>query len=166
MEHLINTYEELNTLGRPIGKMAQERMIALIAEAENLFIRPALTDDLWLKILDDNNAQTYNTLINGGTWADCRGSHMIMGLKKALAYFVYAQNLMAGDAQSTRYGMVIKNDEYSTPISDKERSQAYNNALEVGNIYLKECLRYAQAMRMFPCGSHHSGSGAVIIRKI
>lgn len=90
-----------------------------------------------------------------------------MGLRVALSYFVFAQNLMSGDIESTRFGSVIKNDDYSSRISSRERSDAYNNAMEVANAYLQECVAFCREVGLIKVvGKTKLAVGGVTIRKI
>ena len=163
--HLI-TPEVLRKKGRPIGKVSNEQLEAYIAEVEQMFIKPTLGDELFLALLFgnyDEEDMRYRILLDGGTYREeekvCGcvekpviedyeeediqpDTRQIMGLRAAISYFVYAQNIMTGDFQSTRYGMVVKENEYSSHLSSKDRSDAYNNALEVANNYLRECVAY------------------------
>ena len=90
-----------------------------------------------------------------------------MGLRVAISYYVYAQNVMSGDFESTRYGMVLKDSDYSSRMSSKERSDCYNNALEVANTYLKDCLRFCKVKGLVENKSLSSSrTGSIVIRKI
>lgn len=169
MEHIIGI-DEIKALGRPIGKVSTEKLMAYITEAEQLNIKPVLGDELFLKLLDDNeqNDEKVKILLNGGTYRDERDKlHSFLGLKVALSYFVYAQNLMSGDIESTRYGSMMKNGEFSTHISSKERSDAYNNSIDVANAYLKECVVYCKHTGLIKtAGKAQYNVGGITIRKI
>lgn len=169
MEHILQP-ADLRTLGRPIGKVAEEKLKAFITEAEQLHIKPILGDELFLKLLDDREQENNDivTLLNGGTYTDKRDKlHSFMGLKVALSYFVYAQNLMSGDIESTRFGSVMKNGDYSTHISSKERSDAYNNAIDVAKAYLTECVEYCRETGLIKSvGRTKYNVGGITIRKI
>lgn len=169
MEHILQP-TDLRTLGRPIGKVADDKLKAFITEAEQLHIKPILGDDLFLKLLDDREQGNHNivTLLNGGTYTDKRDKlHSFMGLKVALSYFVYAQNLMSGDIESTRFGSVMKSGDFSTHISSKERSDAYNNAIDVAKAYLKECVEYCKEIGLIKAaGRTKYNVGGITIRKI
>lgn len=168
MEHLI-TPAELTKTGRPIGQVDEEKLLAFITEAEQLNIKPTLGDALFLDILDKGETDPkYNTLLNGGTYTD-KGEtvHSFVGLRVAVSYFVYAQIVMSGDFQSTRYGMVLKDGDYSTRISSKERSDHYNNTLEVANHYLKECIAYCRSVGLITSRKKSTvATGGITIRKI
>lgn len=178
MKHLIRT-DELKTLGRPIGKVADEKLNAFISEAEQLHIKPILGDELFLSLLEEVDKEddsqknpVKQTLLNGGSYYTEKGTereaiHSFMGLKVALSYFVYAQNLMVGDIESTRFGSVIKNDDYSNRISSKERSDAYNNTLEVAKAYLNECVTYCKANGLIrAAGKPVANIGGITIKRI
>ena len=169
MEHILQP-ADLRTLGRPIGKVAEEKLKAFITEAEQLHIKPILGDELFLKLLDDREQENNDivTLLNGGTYTDKRDKlHSFMGLKVALSYFVYAQNLMSGDIESTRFGSVMKNGDYSTHISSKERSDAYNNAVDVAKAYLHECVSFCKEIGLIKAaGRTKYNVGGITIRKI
>lgn len=146
MQHLLTT-SEVVSLGRPIGKVEEAKLLAFITEAEQMNIKPNIGEKLFNRLLAEETPDgDLKTLLDGGTYTDADGEpYSFMGLKVTLSYFVYAQNLMSGDIQSTRYGSVFKQGDYSQGISSKERSDAYNNALEVANHYLAECLRFCRA---------------------
>lgn len=169
MRTIINV-EEAKRYGRPIGKVSPDKMQAFITEVENTIVRKEIGDTLYMRLVSDEELDDdYQFLLDGGVYDDnCGNSHILTGLKTAIAYFVYAQNVRAGDYESTRYGMVIKDDEYSTGISAKERDQIANSATAVAESYMSEVrdycrfkgIRYGNGQ-----GNKHITSGCVI-RKI
>lgn len=169
MEHL-TTADEVVKLGRPIGgKVDREKILAYIVEAEQMNIKPVLGDKLFLDILaHGEEKEEYQTLLNGGTYTSRDGGvYSFVGLKCCLAYFVFAKNVMMGDFQTTRFGVVLKEADFSSHISTKERSDCYNDTLEVANSYLRDCLRYCSHIGI-PTGNIGSqrASGGIKIRKI
>ncbi|MBR1527618.1 MAG: hypothetical protein IJ640_13355 [Prevotella sp.] len=178
IQHLLTTIE-LRKLGRPIGKVADEKLNAVISEAEQLHIKPILGDELFLDLLKEASLEdeeekdtTKQMLLNGGSYyinkdTDKEAIRSFMGLKVALSYFVYAQNLMVGDIESTRYGSVIKENDFSSRVSSKERSNAYNNTMEVANAYLKECVEYCKANGLIKsAGRPAVAIGGITIKRI
>lgn len=167
MEHLV-TPQEIVKLGRPIGQVSDDKLNAYITEAEQLYIKPILGTSLFLRLLSDDSDEKIHTLLEGGIYEDEKGeTQSLLGLKVTLSYFVYAQNVMSGDFQSTRFGMRLKEDNYSSGISSKERSDCYNNTLEIANSYLRECVSYCKSVGLIkrpgrPCTSF----GGITIRKI
>lgn len=168
--------------------MDSAQLEAYIEEVEQMFIKPSLGDELFLKLLFGNYNHEdirYKILLDGGLYGDdiadsvtlselsddttereTYGNRYLTGLKTAISYYVYAQNIMTGDYQSTRYGMVVKQNDYSNPLSSKERSDAYNNALEVANDYLRDCVAYGNQTGLIKSSRRAHGSGSVRIRKI
>lgn len=195
-EHLI-TVEALRKKGRPIGKVENAQLGAYIDEVEQMYVKPALGEVLFLTLLFnkyDEEDKRYALLLDGGMYGD-DGSlvpnsadgelmliedevidedepqieveqHYLTGLRTAISYYVYAQNVMTGDFQSTRYGMVVKDNDYSTHLSHKERSDAYNNALEVANNYLRECVTYCKNVGLIKTSHRVYNSGSFRIRRI
>jgi len=169
MRHLVEP-EELVLLGRPIGKgVSPDKLLAFITEAEQLYVKPALGDALFLDVLARGDTyEPYLLLLGGGVYeGDCGNRYELVGLKTAVAYYVYAQNVMSGDFNSTRYGMVLKDGDYSSHVSAKERSDHYNNTLEVANQYLRQCVEYCLRKGLMKRPSHNAATaGGITIRKI
>lgn len=167
MQHLLTTNEAIS-LGRPIGKIEEAKLLAFITECEQMNVKPAIGEKLFNNVLATPETEPYKTLLEGGVYEDSLGEQFsFMGLKVTMAYFVNAQNLMSGDIQSTRFGNVLKNGDYSTGISSKERSDAYNNTLEVANHYLNECVKYCRAKKLLGTAKGKSiATGGCTIRKI
>ena len=151
------------------GKIDDNKILAYITEVELMNIKPVLGDSLFIDLLDKGESnESYAKLLKGGSYTSSNGEiHTFAGLKVTIAYFVFAQNLMSGDFQATRFGTVFKEDDYSSHISSKERSDCYNNTLEVANYYLKECVRYCKSEGLMQ-SSKSSGisTGGLTIRKI
>lgn len=169
MEHII-TPEEVVKLGRPIGKVDDTKLLAYITEVEQMNIKPSLGDTLFLQLLEQGEENDlFKTLLNGGSYKDTIGQlKTFVGLKVTVSYFVYAQNVMSGDFHSTRYGMRLKEGDFSSGISSKERSDCYNNALEVAQHYLKECLAFCKANNLIRSARSRgvASTGGCTIRKI
>lgn len=167
MEHLV-TAQEITKLGRPIGKVDPDKLTAYITEAEQLYIKPILGTSLFLKLLTEEKYDKTQKLLDGGTYTDDNGDlQSFVGLKVTLSYYVYAQNVMSGDFQSTRFGMTIKSDDFSNHLSSKERSDCYNNSIEIANSYLRECVAYCKAVGLIARAGRPTASfGGITIRKI
>jgi hypothetical protein len=168
-QHLITT-DEIIKVGRPLGpNMAADRLLAYITEAEMMNIRPVLGDKLFHALLQDeeDSNEQYKTLLNGGTYTSGENVYSFVGLKTTIAYYVFAKNVMVGDFQPTRYGMVLKESDYSSHISTAERAACYNDTLEVANSYLQDCIYYCKRVGLISSGvGRTSASGGVKIKKI
>lgn len=179
MKNLI-TAEEVKNYGRPIGRMVDnDKLTAFITEAEQLHVKPIIGNALYLRLVrdlekpDEERDPLLVKLLDGGTYevAECgcdeEEEFFFEGLKVAISYFVYAQNVMSGDFESTRYGMVIKQDDYSSHLSDKNRSDNYNNVLDMANGYLQECVTYCKAVGLIKSVRKPTTNfGGVTIRRI
>ncbi len=178
MTHLIEL-AEIKKLGRPIGKIDNTKLEAFVTEAEQLNIKPVLGDKLFMELLaevekpeTEEKDEVKQMLLKGGSYTINEGREdetirSFVGLKVALSYFVYAQNLMVGDIESTRYGNVIKDGDYSSHVSSKARSDAYNNTIQVANAYLKECVLYCREKGLLKTvGKAVAAIGGLTIKKI
>lgn len=168
MKHLISP-SEVRELSRPC--YADDEIIQIcIEEAELLDIKSALGDTLFVRILQNRDTDNLGILIEGGSYYDrCGNKKMFAGLKKATAYYAYARVVKNGNAVQTRFGHVIKSDDYSEPSDLKNRLQAYNDAFSVADQYLKECLNYLIANKLlFPeyKGFGRIKNNRVIFKKI
>lgn len=168
MAHIINI-EEAKTLARPLI-MHDEKVEAFIQEVEQTQIKPAIGDLLFFDLQDPEKIETdlYSVLLSGGSFTDRSGQYRTFsGLKVATAYLVYVKTIMAGDVESTRYGFMQKDGQYSQHISTAQRSAAYNDAMEVAQCYLRECIDYCKNKGLIKNATRKGASYAgCVIRKI
>lgn len=170
MSNTLITIVEARTLARPL-LMHDEKVLPFIMEVEQTQIKPALGETLYRDLHDHDKVadKVYSDLLSGGEYNDCGGKyHSFSGLKVAIAYMVYVKTLMCGDVESTRFGFMQKDGQYSQHISTAQRSAAYNEAHEVAQCYLRECIEYCKEKGLIkPCDSHKAlVSAGCIIRKI
>ena len=177
--------EQVKSLGRPIGKMvAANKLNAFIKEAERLHIKPILGDSLYITLLDAISEETgelkddvdprLGILLNGGVYdsADYKKDsehekHLLDGLRVALSYFVYAEDVMCGDFESTRFGTVVSNNNFSTRISRVYRSDLYNNSIDKAKAFLDDCLTFCKISGLIKeQGKSKVNIGGCTIRKI
>lgn len=137
MEHLI-TNKEIGALARPVSRNIDDaRLLVCIEEAEQIDIKPTLGDALLLKILDNDEGK-YDELLAGSRYE----KGVFKGLKAVVAYYAYARLIRISDTNVTRYGIVSKDDEYSTRIGEHERNKQVADARNVADRYFSECLSY------------------------
>lgn len=179
MTHIL-TEEQLRKLGRPIGKKVDRtKLEAFITEAEQLHVKPIIGDALFLRILAELEKESVEDknillLLDGGNYnskdygkSDNNDIHCFMGLRESLSYYVYAKYVMSGDIESTRFGIGVKENEYSSHISDKSRSTLYNGIIEIAKGYLDECLTFCKISGLIRSeGRSRINIGGCTIKKI
>lgn len=170
MSKILITIEEAKSLARPL-LMHNEKIEPFIVEVEQTQIKPALGDSLFKDLHDDIKSldDPYSILLSGGEYTDsCGNFRSLSGLKVAIAYLVYVKTLMCGDVESTRFGFMQKDGQYSQHISTAQRSAAYNEAMEVAQCYLRECIEYCKAKGLIKrCSTNRvAQSAGCIIKKI
>lgn len=150
MKNLI-TYEEISRLARPC-MTDREMAEALIAEAQRVEIKPRLGDALYLKLMSEDLPESYSILLTGGEWQDrCGNSHLLTGVKTALAYYTLARITRDGNIQATTYAAVVKDDQYSTDPENSERRRQYRELFGQADSYMAEVLSYIlQNCKDFP----------------
>jgi len=164
--------------------VAKNKLDAFIKEAERLHIKPILGDELYLMLLDaisdeteeikEDTDERLKILLDGGVYDstdyECKfdkGKHLLDGIRVALSYFVYAEDVMCGDFESTRFGTVTSNNNFSTHISRNYRSDLYNNSIDKANAFLQDCVTFCKISGLIKeKGRSKVNIGGCTIRKI
>ena len=147
MQQYLITTEEVSNLSRDMSiHLDKSKIEAYIRESENIDIKDALGDALFLDV--KAYPDKYEMLLNGGEYnSECGTKRTFIGLKAALAYYTYSRIVKNGDGNVTRYGYVNKDSEYSFRLDIKEKVMAYNDTFSVADRYLKECVRYLNDLK-------------------
>ena len=142
MQQYLITTDEVSKLARTMSvHIDTEKIEAYIRESENIDLKSALGDALFLDVKE--HPENYSELLNGSSYTiECGGKRSFVGLKMTLAYYTYARIVKNGDGNVTRFGFVNKDNEYSSRSDFKEKLIAYNDAFFVADRYMKECVRY------------------------
>lgn len=149
MKNLI-TYEDISQLARPCST-DRDMAEAMIAEAQRVELKPRLGDALYLKLMEDEPEDRFDLLLNGGVWEDDCGNHLLTGVKTALAYYALARIIRDGNIQTTTYGAVVKDDQYSADAERTERQRQYRELFSQADTYMAETLTYlVKNCRAFP----------------
>lgn len=156
-KHLIEPHE-VEQYARPctVDEAIVERAIE---EAELLDIKPALGDSLFKRLQGENN----ELLMDGGEYESNGEVYTFAGLKRTLAYYAWARLINSATHHLTRFGYVVKSDDYSRSADLRERQQAVGDATAIANAYMHECLRYIEAnASAYP---EYHGGGVVTANK-
>lgn len=137
----IVTSSDVMLMCRPISTHYKpERIEMFIPEAELIDIKDQIGEQLYISLLDSGT--TYQELLDGGIYTVDEKKYIFKGLKSAISYFVYSRLIRNSDGQLTPYGYVNKDTDVSQKPELKERIAAANDAMEIGQAYLNECLQY------------------------
>lgn len=147
MNRQLITLQDINTLARPCTADA-DLADAFIAEAQRSDVRPRLGDAIYLQLATAGANTQVQFLRDGGTWTDSDGrQHLLIGVKTALAYYALARITRDGNIQATRYGAVVKDENYSAEAENAERNRQYRELFAQADDYMTECLEYIDAHR-------------------
>lgn len=114
-----------------------------INEAQEFDIRPNLGDRLFYDLLKNSVNTNYQDLLNGVseyTWQTY--AYRYPGLKAAICYFAYARYLPDSSFKNTDFGMVRKQNEYSTHPDTKYIQVQVNNSVSVAKGFLEQAITY------------------------
>lgn len=157
------TVDQFRELARPTSVHLDENEVnAYIRESEDKYIIPFLgyknfkaaaegIVSVWDETFDDTFSATL--LLDGGEWEDdkhgkCGCSDEVLvnycnGMRKALAYFVYARMIRADGSILTRSGAMRHNDDYANHDNDPKLNQ-YNDTMDMAERYISECMEYCK----------------------
>lgn len=114
-----------------------------VREAQNLDIKPKISDSILLNLLSEEN-DIYTLLLNGGVYTYNGQDWMFSGLKAALSYYTYAR-LVNNSFDLTRFGSVQKIDQYSQNTQDVQRKTLKLDAVTTADAYMYECVQFIKA---------------------
>ena len=145
-----------------------------INEAQEFDLRPILGDALYLDLLTDFEASpslaTYNELFNGCTYTYSGNTYQHDGLKAMLCYYAYARFLNNSNTNSTAFGVVIKNNNDSEPVSEKTLSRLVGQALNGAKIFENRTLDYLRRNSadypLYKCYAENKQTGGITITPV
>lgn len=151
------TVEQFRELARPTSiHLDEEAVQAYIRESEDAYIIPAISyrqfkgavecenNTPWDKSFDDTFAPVI--FLDGGEWTPEQGEdkglvQWCSGVRKALAYFVYARMQRADGNIISRAGAMRHREDRADHTDDTKLKQ-YNDAMDMAEKYLADCVRY------------------------
>jgi len=145
---MIITASDIRTV-RPVAANLSDsdRIDTYIAEAENLWVRPALGPAVYKAIEADRTA--YSALLSGGYYDS--DEKYCNGLTAAVAYLAYSRFIKNQGVNITAFGVVLKKSDYSEPVDEKTIARAANDAEKIGTQYLRECVEYLKYTEQLEC---------------
>lgn len=156
------TVEQFRALARPTSvHLDQDEVNAYIRECEDSNIIPAIGWERFKAAtgLGDWGSSvmanfTPDVFLDGGEYevknhCDCEGetkeTKYTSGIRKALAYFVYARLLRADGTIVSRAGGMRHRDGFSDHVKDVSSNNQYDDAMDMAQAYLTDALMYLKA---------------------
>lgn len=125
---------------------AAKKLVPYIVEAQQMDLKGLLGNAFYLAltkdILGSPALQLYSDLWNGAEWIFGNKSLRQEGLKTVLIHFTYARYVMNSNSEETAFGIVIKKEENSTPVSEKTILRKIDNANSQAFAYFKDVEKY------------------------
>lgn len=160
------TPEQFRLLARPVSIHVDNIEIQqFIRECEDMYIIPAVgwpnfrsatITDVWTEMFDGTFSP--KVFLDGGEYdagdgtCGCMGENTggvkyCNGLRKALAYYVYAKMLRNDGNILARAGAMQHNDQYAYHTNDASLKR-YNDTMDIAERYLGEAMEYANIHRL------------------
>jgi len=123
-KYLINR-EDLKRV-RPTAELDEARVQPYIKEAQQYDLRPFLNDALYYDFITkfedqgDPMYEDYKKLLNGTVYTYNGAPIYFPGIAYMLAYFTLARFVIGDPVHYTRFGIMHKLNEFSTPLSPDE----------------------------------------------
>ena len=121
-------------------------LLPFVQEAEEFDIVPFLGQELFNALKTDFEASpslaTYADLFNGSTYTYSDRSYTHQGIKAVLAYYSYARYVANSNTVSTKYGLVVKENEFSSPVSEKTLARRISQAQSGAAVYQERVRLY------------------------
>ena len=156
-KHLIDA-DDFQDLARPVSIHLDEAEVdAYIAECEDIYIIPAIGYGNFAKAVNSETFDdTFDDTFSASIWLDggefdaptdncgCKGveKSWCVGLRKTLAYYVYARMGRADGSIIARSGYMRHEDTYANHVPTEQKQ--YDDVMDVAEKYLAGCMKYAQ----------------------
>lgn len=132
MTRLIDINDILEYKPLSINTNEAKKISPFIQEAQEFDVSPFLGDAFYMAIEDDFNAspslQDFYDLFNGSTYTYSGKEYRHKGLKAVLVYYAYARYVANAHTNQTAFGVVQKNSDHSTAVSEKTIERLVNQA--------------------------------------
>ena len=141
------TLADIQTL-KPISANVNEvkQLNTYILEAQEFDLRPFLGDEFYLALIADfetsPSLSTYGDLFNGVDYVYNSDTYRNDGIKPMLIYYAYARYLNNAQSIITPNGIVSKENNNSTPVSEKTTARLVSQAMTGGKLYENRVLDY------------------------
>lgn len=183
MAHLL-TFDEWRDLTRMSSQHIDEEEVEIfIEECEDVLIVPALGVELYNALVAYANdsvvrwdeafvgfadgqflmsADNMKILLDGGQYqGDCGALKVTKGIRKTLAYYVYAKVARNDGAIVGRSGFLQHTDERAQRLDDKQKVNRYNDIMSIAESYLSGCLGFVMS-RLDGCAKKVRGKRTTI----
>jgi hypothetical protein len=137
-----------------------------VSEAQLLDIKSWLGDALFCELEDQATTPPYSVentaLLNGGKYTYLSQTYRFQGLKSAIIYYAFARFTNRTAFNYTAAGIVIKDSDLSTPITDKQMQRLETEARLTADAIKCEIITYLNRNHtLYPLwGNQGCGCGA------
>lgn len=119
-----------------------------VSEAQEFDIMPLISDAFFKEIIDqagtspESISALNQTLLNGGSYVYQTKTYLFQGLKAAIIYYAFARFTNRTPYNYTAAGIVQKDSDFSTPVSDKVVQRLETEARLMGDAIMEKTTQY------------------------
>lgn len=158
MELLINKSIVASKLQIAIG-YNDEEFKKYCREAQLFDFKKLVREEFFMDLITNKGLPAYQKLLDGGdyTWND--RTYHFEGITTMLSYFAYARFVFDSGAVSTSFGMVIKTNPNSQPLSMEERKNYYYKKQSEAGMLFEEIKKFVERnLPDYPSWNANTGS--------
>lgn len=158
---------------KPLSKNTDtdKKVKPFVQEAQEFDLRPFMGDEFYLELIyqvqNSFPNSNYQDLFEGHTWTKNGRTYENPGLRAVLVYYSYARYLNKANTNSTAFGMVVKENPDSSPITDRTIDRLVGQSMNGAKAYLNRVEDFIKCnSELFPeydCGIDLQKSGAIRI---
>jgi hypothetical protein len=149
-----------------------------VSEAQMLDVKPWLTDALLLELINQQSTLPTSfsaaniALLDGGSYTYLSKTYHFQGLKACIIYFAFGRFTNRTSVNYTAAGIVIKDSDFSTPVTDKTIQRLETEARLTAEAIQCEIMTYLNRnYTLYPlwadkssgCGTTCSGSRPFLV---
>lgn len=115
-----------------------------IEEAQKFDFKKLVREDFYFDLLANKDEEDWKKIIDGGEYDFNNRTYEFAGASAVIGYFAYARFYLNSSAVSTSFGIVVKNNPQSTPLSLEERKNVHYKKKEEANELMKEVVSFIE----------------------
>jgi len=135
----VDKFRAICGVGESVGEV-NNNIETAIESTEQIEIKERLGNVLFSDI--EKNKANYLLLLNGGEYTYDNKIYSFKGLLYAIAWQSFANYTKLSNNNTTAYGTVFKNSEYSQAVTDDNLKKAVNIYQERATYYINEVINY------------------------
>lgn len=116
-----------------------------INKAQQFDVRPLVGEEFWIAIVQ--NPSAFSDLLNEKIYTYNNHTYQHPGLKSVIVEYAYSRYKGEANTEDTPYGVQIKRNDYSDPVSETTISRQQKNAVAAAEVYWRRVEEYLDRLK-------------------